>query len=78
MEYLLYGLSYDALSQLERLDGDLRCTAYGDWDAVGTAPLSDLLEIRRQEAPGGLRRLADLEPVGLAGQPRRRVKEGAT
>ncbi len=50
VEYLLYGLSYDALSQLERLDGDLRCTAYGDWDAVGTAPLSDLLEIRRQEA----------------------------
>ena len=50
VEYLLYDLSYDALSQLERLDGNLRCAAYGDWDAAGTAPLSDLLEVRRQEA----------------------------
>ncbi|MFR5405376.1 MAG: hypothetical protein ACLTG0_08120 [Oscillibacter sp.] len=26
------------------------CTAYGDWDAIGTARLSILLEQRRQEA----------------------------
>ena len=49
-EYLLYDLSYDTLSQLERLDGDMVCTAYGDWDAIGTARLSILLEQRRQEA----------------------------
>ena len=50
VEYLLYDLSYDTLAQLERLDGDMICTAYGDWDAVGTARLSTLLEERRQEA----------------------------
>ena len=49
-EYLLYDLSYDTLSQLERLDGDMVCTAYGDWDAIGTARLSILVEQRRQEA----------------------------
>ena len=50
VEYLLYDLSYDTLAQLERLDGDMICTAYGDWNAVGTARLSTLLEERRQEA----------------------------
>ena len=50
VEYLLYDLSYDTLSQLERLDGDMICTAYGDWDTIGTARLSTLLEQRRQEA----------------------------
>ena len=50
VEYLLYDLSYDTLSQLKRLDGDMICTAYGDWDAIGTARLSTLLEQRRQEA----------------------------
>ena len=29
---------------------DAVCTAYGDWDAIGTARLSILLEQRRQEA----------------------------
>ena len=49
-EYLLYDLSYDTLSQLERLDGNMVCTAYGDWDAIGTARLSTLLEQRRADA----------------------------
>ena len=50
VEYLLYDLSYDTLSQLERLDGNLICTAHGDWDTIGTARLSTLLEQRRQDA----------------------------
>ena len=51
VEYLLYSLSYDALSQLERLDGDLICRTRTDWgDSSGQARLSALLEERRAEA----------------------------
>ena len=70
-EYLLYDLSYDTLSQLERLDGDMVCTAYGDWDAIGTARLSILLEQRRQEARTDC---ADWRTWSLSGQPGRRVR----
>ena len=47
-EYLLYGLSYDTLSQLERLDGDQVYTVYAGYGQGQR--LSDLLEIRRAEA----------------------------
>ena len=51
VEYLLYSLSYDTLSQLDRLDGDLICRTWTDWgDCSGQARLSTLLEDRRQEA----------------------------
>ena len=45
-EYLLYSLSYDTLSQLDRLDGTLICQ---DWAPAGK-PGSPLLEQRREEA----------------------------
>lgn len=44
-EYLLYGLSYDTLSQLQRLDGNLICRGGG-----GYRTLSLLLEQRREDA----------------------------
>ena len=47
VEYLLYSLSYDTLSQLERLDGDLICR---DWGAGGQTRLSTLLAERRTQA----------------------------
>ena len=51
VEYLLYSLSYDTLSQLDRLDGDLICRTWTDWDdGSGQVRLSALLEERRQEA----------------------------
>lgn len=43
--YLLYGLSYDALSQLERLDGDLIVEV-----PAGRFTLGHLLDLERQEA----------------------------
>ena len=43
VEYLLYGLSYDALPQLERLDGGILC--YG-----GSHRLDALIAERRTEA----------------------------
>lgn len=43
VEYLLYGLSYDALSQLERLDGGMLCDG-------GSHRLDTLLAERRAEA----------------------------
>lgn len=46
-EYLLYGLSYDTLSQLERLDGSLICH---DWRSGGQRRLSSLIADRRAEA----------------------------
>lgn len=46
-EYLLYGLSYDTLSQLERLDGNLICQ---DWRNGGQRRLSVLISHRRAEA----------------------------
>ena len=46
-EYLLYSLSYDTLSQLDRLDGTLICH---DWATGGQTRLSTLLEQRREEA----------------------------
>ena len=45
VEYLLYGLSYDALSQLERLDGDLIVEV-----PAGRFTLGHLLDLARQEA----------------------------
>ena len=45
VEYLLYGLSYDALSQLERLDGDLIVEV-----PAGRFTLGHLLDLERQEA----------------------------
>ena len=51
VEYLLYNLSYDTLSQLERLDGDLICQTWTDWgDSYGQTRLSTLLAQRRAEA----------------------------
>ena len=47
VEYLLYNLSYDTLSQLERLDGDLICR---DWGDGGQTRLSTLLAERRSQA----------------------------
>lgn len=73
-EYLLYDLSYDTLSQLERLDGDMVCTAYGDWDAIGTARLSILLEQRRQEARTDCADWRTWSLSAWAGQPGRRVR----
>ena len=46
-EYLLYDLSYDTLSQLERLDGNLICQ---DWRNGGQRRLSVLISQRRAEA----------------------------
>ena len=46
-EYLLYDLSYDTLSQLERLDGNLICQ---DWRNGGQRRLSVLVSQRRAEA----------------------------
>ena len=70
VEYLLYDLSYDTLAQLRRLDGAeiFRCGS-GSVSAVCIWSTSGC------RSPGGLRRLADLEPVGLAGQPGRHVRE---
>lgn len=46
VEYLLYGLSYDTLSQLKRLDGGLIC-----WDRSGyQRRLEDLIAERRADA----------------------------
>ena len=51
VEYLLYSLSCDTLSQLDRLDGGLICRAWTDWgDSSGQVRLSTLLEERRLEA----------------------------
>ena len=47
VEYLLYSLSYDALSQLDRLDGDILCR---DWDTGGWRRLDTLVDVRRSEA----------------------------
>lgn len=44
-EYLLYGLSYDTLSQLERLDSNLICRSGSGFRSLGS-----LLEQRREEA----------------------------
>lgn len=50
VHYLAYSLSYDALSQLERLDGGRPLASYeGDWWVEGEC-LSDLLEARRADA----------------------------
>ena len=46
-EYLLYDLSYDTLSQLDRLDGGLICQ---DWRNGGQRRLSALIADRRDEA----------------------------
>ena len=46
-EYLLYDLSYDTLSQLERLDGNLICH---DWQNGGQRRLAVLISQRRAEA----------------------------
>ena len=46
-EYLLYDLSYDTLSQLNRLDGNLICQ---DWQNGGQRRLSVLISQRRAEA----------------------------
>ena len=46
-EYLLYDLSYDTLSQLDRLDGNLICQ---DWQNGGQRRLSVLISHRRTEA----------------------------
>ena len=46
-EYLLYDLSYDTLSQLDRLDGNLICQ---DWRNGGQRRLSVLISHRRAEA----------------------------
>ena len=46
-EYLLYDLSYDTLSQLERLDDNLICQ---DWRNGGQRRLSVLISHRRAEA----------------------------
>ena len=46
-EYLLYDLSYDTLSQLERLDDNLICQ---DWRNGGQRRLSVLISQRRAEA----------------------------
>lgn len=46
-EYLLYDLSYDTLSQLDRLDGNLICQ---DWRNGGQRRLSVLVSQRRAEA----------------------------
>ena len=46
-EYLLYGLSYDTLSQLDRLDGNLICQ---DWKNGGQRRLALLISQRRTEA----------------------------
>ena len=46
-EYLLYDLSYDTVSQLERLDGSLICH---DWRSGGQRRLSALIADRRAEA----------------------------
>ena len=46
-EYLLYGLSYDTLSQLDRLDGNLICQ---DWKNGGQRRLAVLISHRRAEA----------------------------
>ena len=46
-EYLLYGLSYDTLSQLDRLDGSLICR---DTATGGQARLDTLIQRRRAEA----------------------------
>ena len=46
-EYLLYDLSYDTLSQLDRLDGNLICR---DWRSGGQRRLFSLLADRRAEA----------------------------
>ena len=45
-EYLLYGLSYDALSQLERLDGSMLCHEWTGYQK----PLDTLIADRRAEA----------------------------
>ena len=55
VEYLLYGLSYDALSQLERLDGDLIVEV-----PAGRFTLGHLLDLERQEARSDCGDLADL------------------
>ena len=47
VEYLLYDLSYDTLTQLERLDGNLICY---DRSTGGQRHLSALLSQRREEA----------------------------
>lgn len=46
-EYLLYDLSYDTLSQLERLDGNMICH---DWQNGGQHRLAVLVSHRRAEA----------------------------
>ena len=46
-EYLLYGLSYDTLSHLDRLDGNLICH---DWQSGGQRRLAVLISQRRAEA----------------------------
>ena len=46
-EYLLYDLSYDTLSHLERLDGNLICH---DWQNGGQRRLAVLISQRRAEA----------------------------
>ena len=46
-EYLLYGLSYDTLAQLERLDGNLICH---DRQSGGQRRLAVLISHRRAEA----------------------------
>lgn len=51
VEYLLYDLSYDTLSQLERLDGTQVYTVYAGYDQGHlTRPLANLLEACRTEA----------------------------
>ena len=47
LEYLLYGLSYDTLSQLDRLDGSRICR---DWSTGGQARLDTLIQRRRDQA----------------------------
>ena len=47
VEYLLYSLSYDALSQLDRLDGAMICR---NWSTGGQARLDTLIQQRRDQA----------------------------
>ncbi|MEI3362402.1 MAG: DUF4153 domain-containing protein [Oscillospiraceae bacterium] len=71
VEYLLYDLSYDTLTQLERLDGNLICY---DRSTGGQRHLSALLSAQGGGTEG-VRRLAHLVPLCL---PRRALWLGSS
>lgn len=50
VHYLLYSLSYDTLSQLERLDGERLLSGYGEMGWRNDETLSDVLRGRRLDA----------------------------